>query len=77
MKNKIIIESDEIYQLGIRQQAFKPENVIVVDKTWHRVTKPRDGKPKRVILWARDHPGDTTPTEAKIVSVFNMKYCYT
>ena len=76
MRNKIIIESDEIYQLGIRQKAFKPENVIVVDDTWHRVLKPQDGKPKSVILWARDHPGDITPTEEKIVSCFRVKHNY-
>jgi hypothetical protein len=76
MKNKIIIESEEIYQLGIQHKAFKAENVIVVDNTWSRVLKPRDGKPKSVILWARDHPHDTTPTEEKIVSFFSLRYNY-
>jgi hypothetical protein len=73
MKNKIIIESDDIYILGIREKAFKPENVIVVDDCWDRVRKPTDGKPRCVILWARDNPQDTNPTEAKIVSVFNKE----
>jgi hypothetical protein len=72
MKNKIIVESDEIYRLGIREKAFKPENVIVIDKTWRRVQKPTDGKPRCVILWARDNPLDTIPTEEKIVSVLHI-----
>jgi hypothetical protein len=71
MKNKIIIESDEIYKLGIQEKAFKPENVIVVDESWHRIRKPMDGTPRCVILWARDNPQDTNPTEAKIVSRSN------
>jgi hypothetical protein len=71
MKNKIIVESNEIYELGIQEKAFKPENVIVVDDSWHRIRKPTDGKPRCVILWARDNPQDTNPTEAKIVSRFN------
>jgi hypothetical protein len=71
MKNKIIIESDEIYKLGIQEKAFKPENVIVVDESWHRIRKPTDGTPRCVILWARDNPQDTNPTEAKIVSRSN------
>jgi hypothetical protein len=70
MKNKIIVESNEIYQLGMKKKAFKAESVIVIDDTWHRVRKPTDGKPKSVILWARDNPHDTVPTEEKIVSLF-------
>lgn len=69
MKNKIIVESDEIYKLGIQGKAFKPENVIVVDDSWHRVLKPTDSKPRCVILWARENPQDTNVTEAKIVSI--------
>jgi hypothetical protein len=70
MKNKIIVESDEIYKLGIQEKAFRPENVIVIDNSWHRVRKPTDGKPKCIILWAKENPLDTNPTEAKIVSIF-------
>ena len=66
MKNKIIVESNEIYWLGIQEKAFKPENVIVVNKTWHHVQKPTDGKPKCIILWARDNPQDTNPMEGVI-----------
>jgi hypothetical protein len=69
MKNKIIVESEEIYRLGIHEKAFDPAKVIVVDNTWHRIRKPTDGKPYSVILWSRDHPNDTKPTEAKIVCV--------
>jgi hypothetical protein len=50
MKNKIIVESEEIYKLGIREKTFDPCEVIVVDSTWHHVRKPTDGKPYSVIL---------------------------
>lgn len=70
MKNKIIIESNSIYQLGLSKEAFKASDAIVIenDSAWHRVSKPRDGKPKVVILWSKTDDQDSTPTEAKIVS---------
>jgi hypothetical protein len=74
MKNKIIVESEDIFKLGIQEKAFKHDNVIVIDDTWHRIHKPTDGKPKCVILWARDDPQDTNPTEEKIVSIFHGKH---
>lgn len=68
MKNKIIVESKELLQLGLEKKAFDEESVILVDEHWHRVQKPQDGQPKSVILWMRDNPSDTEPTEEKIVS---------
>jgi hypothetical protein len=68
MKNKIVVESQEILELGISTKAFKPEDVILVDDQWKRVKKPTDGRRRSIILWAKDNEFDTTPTEAKIVS---------
>jgi len=73
MKNKNIVESKDISKLGIQEKAFKPDNVIVIDDTWHHICKPMDGKPKCVILWGHDNPQDTNPTE-KIVSIFYGKH---
>lgn len=72
MKNKIIVESKELLELGLRQVAFTEGEVILTDETWERVRKPRDGKPKCVILWKGDHAEDTTPTEEKIVRDFQL-----
>ena len=33
MKNKIVVESQEILELGISTKAFKPEDVILVDES--------------------------------------------
>jgi hypothetical protein len=68
MKNKIVVKSQEILELGISTEAFKPEDVILVDDQWKRIKKPTDGKRRSIILWAKDNEFDTTPTEAKIVS---------
>jgi hypothetical protein len=70
MKNKIIVELNEIYQLGMKKKAFKVEGIIVIDDMWHCVHKPTDDKLKSVILWAWDNPHDTVLTEEKIVSLF-------
>jgi hypothetical protein len=67
----------EIYKIDIQEKAFKPENLIVVDNSWHRVPKPIDGKPRCVILWAQNSPWDTNPTEAKIISKFNKRMSFT
>lgn len=73
MKNKVIIESQSIYNLGIHADAFDPSNVIMIEKddAWFRVSKPRDGKPKVVILWSKDNKDDTTPLESKIVCIWH------
>jgi hypothetical protein len=68
MKNKIVVESQEILELGISTKAFKAEDVILVDDQWKRIKKPTDGKRRSFILWAKDDEFDTVPTEAKIVS---------
>jgi hypothetical protein len=74
MKNKIIVECQDIFKLRIQEKAFKHDNVIVVDDTWHHIHKPTDGKPKCIILWAHDDPQDTNTTEEKIVSIFHGKH---
>jgi hypothetical protein len=68
MKNKIIVKSREIFELGISMKAFKPEDIILVDAQWKRINKPTDGRRRSIILWAKDNEFDTTLTEAKIVS---------
>lgn len=68
MKNKIIVESQEIFELDISMKAFKPEDVILVDAQWKHINKPTDGRRRSIILWAKDNEFDTTPMEAKIVS---------
>jgi hypothetical protein len=70
LKNKIVVESQEILDLGISTKAVKLENIILVDSTWMRIHKPTNGKRQSVILWAKDHVNDTVPTEAKIVSPY-------
>jgi hypothetical protein len=54
MNNKIIVESKNIFKLGIQEKAFECDNIIAVDDTWHRICKPTDSKPKCIILWACD-----------------------
>ena len=68
MKNKIVVKSQEILELGISTEAFKPEDVIIVDDQWKHIKKPTDRKRQSIILWAKDNKFDTTPTETKIVS---------
>ncbi|KAG2030243.1 hypothetical protein BDR03DRAFT_1017338 [Suillus americanus] len=66
MRNKIVVESQEILELGLSSNAFKPEDIILVDGSWMRIKKPNNGQHRSVILWAKDHVNDTNPTEAKI-----------
>ncbi|KAG1844679.1 hypothetical protein F4604DRAFT_1688995 [Suillus subluteus] len=66
LRNKTVVESQEILDLGISTNAFKLEDIILVDGGWMRIQKPTNGKCRSVILWAKDHVNDTVPTEAKI-----------
>ncbi|KIM78117.1 hypothetical protein PILCRDRAFT_90844 [Piloderma croceum F 1598] len=69
MKNKIVVEYQEILELSISTKAFKPKDVILVNDQWKCIRKPTDGRHNSIILWVKDNEFDTTPTEGKIFGV--------
>jgi hypothetical protein len=70
MKNKIVVETEDIKFLGIKAGAFKEDDVVMTDSSWTRICRPPPGTEDSpsIILWERDNADDNTPTEEKIVS---------
>jgi hypothetical protein len=71
MKNKVVVESEEILSKAAESGAFNKDDAVLVDNSWIRVCRPglNSQEMAAVIHWARDNATDNQPSEAKIVRI--------
>lgn len=75
LKNKFIVEAQDIIEDGVNNQAFSHDEIVLADETWTRICAPSASfTPVSIIFWNKCDPNDSQPTPNKIVSTFNL-YC--
>jgi hypothetical protein len=70
LKGKGLVETEELYEAGLKSGAFKKKDVVLLDKMWNRVERPPKGveRPFAIIVWRPTDNKDHKPSEEKVVS---------
>lgn len=60
---------------GIKNEAFLPNEIVLADDTWTRISAPATSStPVSIIFWSKHDANDNQPTPDKIVSTLNFYY---